>query len=137
MIAKADKGKTIIITDKNLYRHKVFDFLQDNHYIKLQKDPTDLYHNHTQKAMQDCNLIIDTRKKRYLTQIKTSAPKINALLKLHKDDEPIKPLVNNMHAPTYKLAKFLKKWLSETLQLSNRFISHNSTQLADDLHSIN
>jgi hypothetical protein len=41
MIAKADKGKTNIM-DKTLYRHKVLDFLQDIHYIKLQKVPTDL-----------------------------------------------------------------------------------------------
>jgi hypothetical protein len=49
----------------------------------------------------------------YLTQIKSLAPKLNALIKLHKDNEPIKPVVNNIQAPTYKLVKFLKQWLSE------------------------
>jgi hypothetical protein len=86
--------------------------------------------------MQNCNLITDTHKKRYLTQINPSAPTLNALLKLHKDKEPIRPVVNNIREPTYKPAKFLKKWWSETLQLSNRFVSHNSTQLAIDLHNL-
>jgi hypothetical protein len=67
-VAKADKGKTILIIDKNSYRHKVTEFLQDNHYIKLQKGPTDLYHKQMQKVIQDSNLIIDTYRKRYLTQ---------------------------------------------------------------------
>jgi hypothetical protein len=84
--------------------------------------------------MQHCNLIIDTHKKRHLTQVKPIAPALNALIKLHKFNEPILPVVNDIHAPTYKLAKFLKRCLSETLQLPNRFTSHNSTQLANDLH---
>jgi hypothetical protein len=63
--------------------------------------------------MQDSDLIIETHKKRYITQIKTSAPTLNAVIILHKDNEPIRPVVKNMHAPTYKLAKFLKKCLSE------------------------
>lgn len=71
-----------------------------------------------------------------LTQIKPLAPKFNALIKLHKDNEPIRPVVNNIHAPTYKLAKFLKQWLSETLQLPNNYMVHNSVQLANDLHNI-
>jgi hypothetical protein len=104
MRAKVDKGKTVIIIDKNSYRNNVLEFLRDNHYIKLQKDPTHLYHKQTPKAMQNCNLIIDAHKKRYLTQIKPVAPTLNALIKLLNDNEPIRPVVNNIHAPTYKLS---------------------------------
>jgi hypothetical protein len=72
----------------------------------------------------------------YLTQIKPLDPKLNALIKLHKDNEPIRLVVNNIQAPTYKLAKFLKQRLSETLQLPNNFMVDNSVQLANDLHDI-
>jgi hypothetical protein len=73
----------------------------------------------------------------YLTQIKPLAPKLNVLIKLHKDNEPIRPVVNNTQTPPYKLSKFLKQWLSETLQLPNNFMVHNSVQLANELHNIN
>jgi hypothetical protein len=44
-------------------------------------------------------------------------------------------VVNNIHAPTYKLAKFFQKWLSETLQLPNRYIIYNSIQLAHNVQN--
>jgi hypothetical protein len=105
-IAKADKGKTNTIIDKNSYRHKVLEFLQDNHYERLQKDPTDLYHKQTRNAMQDSNLIIDTHEEMSNTN-KTICSQAKCL-KLHKDKEPIRPVVNDIQAPTYKVSKFLK-----------------------------
>jgi hypothetical protein len=48
-IARVDKGKTIIIIDRDSYRQKVIDFLNENNYEKLHKDPTDLYYKQTQK----------------------------------------------------------------------------------------
>jgi hypothetical protein len=135
-IAKADKGKTLIIIDKDAFRNKVISFLNENDYTKLQKDPTDRFQKQTQKTIQCCGLIIDTYNRKRLTQIKPTAPTLNALIKLHKDNEPIRPVVNNISAPTYKLAKFFKKWLSETLQLSNTYTVYNSIQLAQDLHNL-
>jgi hypothetical protein len=56
MIAKADKGKTFGIIDKNSYKNKGLDFPQDNRYKKRQKDPIGTYYKQTQKAMQDSNI---------------------------------------------------------------------------------
>jgi hypothetical protein len=131
-IAEADKGKTLIIIDRDSFRNKVINFLNENNYEKLHKDPTGLYQKQTQKTIQCCGLIIDTYRRRHLTQIKPGASTLNALIKIHKDNEPIQPAVNNIHAPTYKLAKFFRKWLSETLQLSNTYTVYNSTQLTQE-----
>jgi hypothetical protein len=43
--------------------------------------------------------------------IKPTAPRLNAYIKIHKQGEPIRPVVNNMQAPAYKVAKFLNKKL--------------------------
>jgi len=34
-------------------------------------------------------------------------PKLNARIKIHKPNNPIRPVVNNINAPTYKIAKKL------------------------------
>ena len=34
---------------------------------------------------------------------------LNALIKIHKDDKPVRPVINNIHAPSYRLAKYLNK----------------------------
>jgi hypothetical protein len=44
---------------------------------------------------------------KYMTQMKPQAPCLNALIKTHKVDKPIRLVINNIHAPSYKLAKFL------------------------------
>jgi hypothetical protein len=100
-IAKADKGKTLIIIDKDTFRNKVISFLNENDYTKLQKDPADRYQKQTQKTIQWFGLIIDKYNKKRLSQIKPPAPTLNALIKLHKDNEPLRPVVNNISAPTY------------------------------------
>jgi hypothetical protein len=64
--AKADKGKTIIIIDRDSFRNKVIDFLNKNNYEKLHKDPTDLYQKQTQKTIQNCGLITDTHRRSHL-----------------------------------------------------------------------
>ena len=39
--------------------------------------------------------------------MKLDAPTLNAYIKTHKSHEPIRPVINNIPAPTYKLAKYL------------------------------
>jgi len=43
MITKADKGKTCVIIYNNDYANKVHNFLDNNNFQKLPKDPTDKY----------------------------------------------------------------------------------------------
>jgi hypothetical protein len=40
IITRADKGKTSVILTKEEYNHKIQSFIQDNHLIKMNKNPT-------------------------------------------------------------------------------------------------
>jgi hypothetical protein len=48
-------------------------------------------------------------------------------------DIPISPAINNMNAPTYKVAKHLVGLLNRHLTLKNHYNVKNSTNLAIDL----
>jgi hypothetical protein len=54
-------------------------------------------------------------------------------LKLHKPHIPVRPVINNTQAPTYKVAKHLTKILDNFLTLNNYYNVTNSTELATDL----
>jgi len=41
--------------------------------------------------------------------IKPVAPKLNTYIKTHKENEPIRPVVNNIQAPSYKTSKYVSK----------------------------
>jgi hypothetical protein len=55
------------------------------------------------------------------------------LLKLHKLEIPIRPVINNRSTPSYKIAKKLNGILKRCLHLDNHYITSNSTNLANDL----
>jgi hypothetical protein len=64
------------------------------------------------------------------------APNIYATIKLHKEQEPIRPIVNWKNIPGYKLATHLAKLLKNTIQLPNAFNIQNSIKLMQNLQQV-
>ena len=64
---------------------------------------------------------------------KPTSPTLKAQLILHKPNIPIRTVIKNMNAPTYKLAKHLIRMLIEHITLNNSFIVTNSTNFVTDL----
>jgi len=62
-----------------------------------------------------------------------SAPTIKGLIKLHKPDQPIRPVVNWRSTPTYKLAKLLTQKAGHLTLLPNAFNTENSKDLIHKL----
>jgi hypothetical protein len=61
------------------------------------------------------------------------APKLNTLIKTHKEDKPIRPDINNTQAPSYKLTKNLNKRLNQLIKLRYKYYTKNSKVAAQDL----
>ena len=59
-----------------------------------------------------------------------------ALGKIHKPGIPIRPVVNNRTAPSYRAAKKLNNILNQYLHLKNLYTLKNSTKRANDLTKI-
>jgi len=45
------------------------------------------------------------------------APQLHPFIKLHKQDYPIRPLINFITAPSYNLAKYLDSLIKEKLNM--------------------
>lgn len=67
---------------------------------------------------------------------KPFAPKLQVRIKTHKDQHSIRPVLNNINAPSYRTAKLLKRKLTEILQPRNMYNTPNSTQLAYDITTL-
>ena len=132
IITKADKGKTIVIINSEEYAEKIHTFLTTNNCRTLTRDPTDKCQKHILKTMQECNLIIDKRQIKHLTQKKPSPPTHKAQLKLHKTDIKLGAVINKRSAPSYKLAKHLTKILKQYITINNHYNVINSTNIAHD-----
>jgi hypothetical protein len=65
-----------------------------------------------------------------------TAPKIRGLIKIHKEDSPIRPIVNWKNSPAFKLARSLVKKLQTHVPLPYPFNIKNTIQLINDLKNI-
>jgi hypothetical protein len=64
------------------------------------------------------------------------SPEIKAFIKLHKNNNSIRLVINFQNAPAYKLAKLFTKVFNNTFKLPYTFNVHNSTKLIIDLNQI-
>jgi hypothetical protein len=135
-ITKADKGNSIVIIYQATYQDKVLHFINDNNFTNMTNDPTQNFQKGITKIINDCPLLIKKNEKWKYINLNPTAPNMSGLLKLHKLDSPIRPVVNWTQAPAYKLAKLLAKKLQLYLPLPYAFNVQNSAQLIKDLDEI-
>ena len=136
MIIKADKGKTTVIIDTTEHNNKTLESIHSNAIKTLTNNPTSKFQKRIKDTLKLRHLIINKTQIKYLTQNKPQAPILKAQIKLHKMGNPIRPAVNSINAPNYKLAKFLTKNLKAYIQLPYQYKVKNSTNLAHYLKQL-
>jgi hypothetical protein len=68
--------------------------------------------------------------------LKPTTPTIKGLIKIHREESPIQPIINWRNAPAYKLAKQLVRKLQSHIPLPNALNILNTTQLIEDVADI-
>ena len=135
-MAKEDKSKAVVMINKTDLQEKVIHFLQNNNIQQIKKDPTDKYQKQIHKVMQQCELITNKETHKYLTNIQPCAPKLNALIKTHKENMPIGTVVNNTQAPSHKITKLLNTRLKNMEIIPNIYNIKNSLEVAEEISKI-
>jgi hypothetical protein len=125
-IIEADKGKTMVVIHKQDLENKVNTFIKENDIDELKTDPTQKMQKTTLDTIKQCTHIIDPKKRKYITQMHPQAPNLNARIKIHKPSTPIRPVINNINAPTHKLAQHIHHKLKESIQLKHEFNVNNT-----------
>jgi hypothetical protein len=135
-IARADRSKAIVIIKTEDINRKVNKFIKDNNIKHTNKDPTEKYQAIVQHTLKNNNLIIEKQQYKYLMNVKPTTPKLNIYIKTHKEDKPIRPVINNTQAPAYKIAKYINKKVQHLLSLPNNYNTKNSYGIAEELNKI-
>ena len=118
-----------------MLKQKLEDLIRENHVTQLTKDTTEIFKKQIQQTLQKWNVLIDKKQQKFLSQMKP-APKLSALTKTHVHDEPIRPAINNIHASSCKLTKYLNKQLNQLIQLPHTYATKRSNEVTHDLHNI-
>jgi hypothetical protein len=126
IITKADKGNTVVLLPHQEYINKIHEFIVSNKIETLAEDPTKRYVKILNETINKCTNLLDERTRRYIKPIHAQAPQLTGLPKLHKQNIPIRPLINYTTAPSYKIAKLLQQIIKNNINLENdRSIKNN------------
>ena len=120
-ILKADKENCTVVMDSTAYDLKVQNLLFDNStYLQLPSKPNPL-----NALVSDINKFVwQLRKSDKISQSEYFTfrcsngvmPRFYGLLKVHKANVPLRPIVSFVISPTYNLSKFLCKNISPLLK---------------------
>lgn len=138
---RSDKSKRLAIITKQTYFDKMAQLLDDKNVYRKERIQPEVMVN---KIKAEVNKyvsklhkykFIDDKTKARLTTDTVQCPRIYGLIKIHKEGYPLRPIVNNIKGPTYKLSKFLKPFL-DPLNNDNLYDIPNSFALKDKLASL-
>jgi hypothetical protein len=136
IVTEADKGSSMIIIYENEYNSKVHDFISSNNFEKAPKDLTEKLQRKIRAVVNDYKEVIPKESKWKYISLNPTTPRMRGLIKFHKTESPIRPVVNWKNAPAYKLAKKLVEVLHTHTPLPYTFNVKNTAQLINDLTDI-
>lgn len=136
-LVDVDKSNAIVLIESKEIDKKVDEFITSNNIAEIGKDPTKEYAKTINNLIDKSKHILNPNSKKYLKYTipttKTNninvakPPKFRPIIKLHKNGKPIRPLVNTISSPSYKLAKHLDSTIKNILNLENKYNVKNST----------
>ena len=134
VFTRADKGNSVIAISEAEYKNKTEVFLCN--YKVSNCDPTSSFQNEIDNCIAECSFF-DDRDSYLLTNMNPQPPKLYSLVKLHKVDNPIRPVVSYMTAPAYKLAKRMINIISFNTNFDPKFAIKNSLELINRIKDLN
>ena len=138
MILSADKGKATVIMDTAEYEQKVTTVLSDDKtYEKLKKDPTQKYKRQLVSIIRKFkgdDKITEERCK-YLCPTAENVSRMYCTPKIHKPDNPLRPVVDYTGSIGYNVSRSLADLLAPIVGKTSHQIK-NSKHLANEMASI-
>jgi hypothetical protein len=124
-ISKADKGNAVVIQNCEDFENKMTALVNDNDYEKSRSDPTKTIVNKIASLIKK-STEFDAHTRRLLTPKFSKPPHIYGLIKIHKENFPIHPIVSGIDSPCYQLAKYLFPILNPLVDNTDSYIKNTS-----------
>ena len=135
-VNKADKGNIITIENKDDQLQKVEQFLDNSNFEKLKSDPTNRFQTEIKNSLKISDKLFNNQDVQQLINPNPKAPILRTSTKIHKLNTPVRPIVNYIPAPAYKVKKYLNKLLKQKLIINNTYNIKNSKHLTQLLSNI-
>ena len=122
---RQDKGRGVVILDKNLYVSKAEEFLNGPEFVELDEDPTKMFQGRVQRTLREMKNCFETKVYDRIYPSSARPGLYYGLAKVHKianqiNDEgssedrsnaarrlPLRPVISNIGTATYELSRYL------------------------------
>ena len=124
VILPADKGNVTVVMNKDDYKEKMQEVLQEGEYRIVVADPTARVEKSMNDELRHLFQSGEINKIGY-DQLRTThsvAPQLYGLPKIHKENTPMRPIVSCIGSPTYKVAKSLARIISPLTGKTSSFV---------------
>ena len=139
VIRPSDKSNTIVILNREDYELEVEKELKDNTtYKPVKNDLTQKNENKVKKLVENLykRSVITQDMKRYLLPKGSTSGKVQANPKLHKQNHPVRTIINGRNHPTEKIAELVENELTEHVRSLPSFLQ-DTTDFLKKLNEIN
>jgi len=117
------------------YETKLQDFLRNSDFHTITTDPTTTFQTQIRAVIRQSPTLIPKEQKWKYINMNPSAPSIKGLIKLHKPDQPIRPVVNWRNTPAYRLSRLFTDKINHLAPLPNFLNLKNSQDLLKNLEA--
>ena len=136
-ILKADKNAGLVAMHRNEYIQKMTAFIQENSFEELNRSPLYRMTTTTRQLIKNKGETLKKFNSRQLPLIdkKLGLPNMYGLVKLHKVDKPMRPIVTFFNTPTNRISKIMANFLSMHAP-TPQYTIKNSTDLTERLRIV-
>ncbi|XP_044745168.1 uncharacterized protein LOC123307031 [Coccinella septempunctata] len=122
--------------NKSEYERKIQSILDSKEFREVPKDPTQTIQNKCNKfitTLCERGYISDQQAKQMKTYNST-CPRIYGNPKVHKPDNPLRPIISSVNSPTSKLAKFVADILKSAYNPNNDYYIKDTFDFANQIN---
>ena len=123
--------------DRVEYSNILTDLIGNGGYCKVKKDPTLKMERKLSQILGKNKNFIPQTKYRQLIQQYSKLPHIYGLPKIHKDGNPLRPIVSNRGSACHPLSRFLEEIISPLTGKSSSYVKNSAQERITDasIHS--
>lgn len=137
ILSKADKGNCLVILNKHDYINKVESFLSDNNFTVVNVSPFNSFIRKTSNMVKHFSSFFEENNAPFnLLLSNPSVPRLYGLPKIHKEGNPIRPVVSFTNTPTSNISSFVYNLIKSLTNFRPKFGVVNSIDLVNKLTSI-
>ena len=129
MITRTDKGNSIVILPTHQYETKIQNFILNNNFHTATTDPTNTFQTQIKQTIKESTTLIPKDCRWKYINMNLSTHSIKGLIKIHKPDRLVRPVVKWRNALACKLSRLFIEKIHRISPLPNAFNIKNTQDL--------